>query len=304
MPKTAGYEMQKTQIRSTSARKHKLKVHQPEAIAVEPMIQSEDEEEPEIEYCPPKITPMLDLPEFGFSPDHKFPKMNALDYLADAYEAARDRRDPSGSDGLRRSVREAQRERREWDAHTDRLLEEAARQTCTLTDADLEFWGVKPTQKKQSPVVLSQKLEHPKTSTRTPSTAGSTSGALAPSGRPQPSFAAPTAAVRARKAAILSSNTVVPASRTFTASEAASRTTVGYSAGRKVSSEMRQRRTAASMSTRKPSEPVITLDDIVKEFNLQQDLKDGEDDEGMPFKRINPNDIVLSDDIANFRLEL
>jgi len=295
--------MQKTQIRSTSARKHKLKVHQPEVIAAELMVHSEDEEEPEIEYCPPKITPMLDLPEIGFSPNHKFPEMSGLEYLADAYESARDRRDPIGSDGLRKSVREAQRERKEWDEHTDRLLEEAARQTCTLTDADLEFWGVKPVQ--GQPLVNStQKTGHSKLSTRTTSTAAPKTGALAPSSRSQPSFAAPTAAARARKAAVLSSNTVASAPRTLTPGETASRTTVGYSAGRKVSSEIRQQRNASNGPTRKPSEPIITLDDTLKEFRLQQDLDDCEDDEAMPFKRIDPNDIVLSDDISNFRLEM
>lgn len=295
--------MQKTQIRSTSARKHKLKVHQPEVIAAEPMIQSEDEEEPEIEYCPPKITPMLDLPEIGFSPNHRFPEIDTFDYLRDAYETSRDRRDPIGPDGLRKSEREAQKERKEWDEHTDRLLEEAARQTCTLTDADYEFWGMKPVQK-QPLDNQTQKTGLLKSSTRTPSTSTSRTPALTSSTRAQPSFAAPTAAAKARKAAVLSSNTVAPASRTLTPGEAASRTTVGYSAGRKVSSEMRQQRNKSPEPTRKPSQPVITLDDIVKEFQLQQDQDDDDDDEGMPFKRIDPNDIVLSDEITNFRLEL
>jgi len=295
--------MQKTQIRSTSARKHKLKVHQPEVIVAEPMIQSEDEEEPEIEYCPPKITPMLDLPEIGFSPNHKFPELNGFEHLVAAYEDSRDRRDPIGPDGLRKSEREAEKKRKEWDEHTDRLLEEAARQTCTLTDADYEFWGMKPVQK-QPLVNQTQKGGLSRSSTRTPSTATSRTPALTSSSRSQPSFAAPTAAAKARKAAVLSSSTLAPASRTLTPGEAASRTTVGYSAGRKVSSEMRQQRNKGLEPVRKPSAPAVTLDDIVKEFQLQQDQDDVDDDESMPFKRIDPNDIVLSDDIINFRLEL
>ena len=122
MPKTGNFNPQKTQIRSTSARKHKLKVHQPEVITAEPIALSEEEEEPEIEYCPPKITPMLDLPEIGFSPNHKFPELNRLEFLADVYEESHDRYDPIGEDGLRTSQREVHRKRKEWEEESDRLL--------------------------------------------------------------------------------------------------------------------------------------------------------------------------------------
>lgn len=303
MPKTGGFDIQKTQIRSTSARKHKLKVHQPQVMAAEPVIQSEDEEEPEIEYCPPKITPMLDLPEIGFSPNHKFPVIGGLDHLAAAYEEALDRHDPIGSDGLRKSVREAQRKQKEWNDYDDRMLEEAARQSCTLTDADLEFWGVKPVQRRDLTAKPTSRPDHSRASARAPSTTTSRNTTTMPSSKGPPSFAAPTAAAKARKAAVLSTT---PASRPQTTGEAASRTTVGYSAGRKVSSEMRQHRSAGPRMIRKLSEPIVTLDDIVKEFNLKQDRKDCEDDDGFPFRRVDANDIIIPglDDIENFRLEL
>lgn len=47
----------KTQQRNSSARKARLKIHRPEVASVEasPGLE-ENEEEPDIEYCPPKIT--------------------------------------------------------------------------------------------------------------------------------------------------------------------------------------------------------------------------------------------------------
>jgi len=305
MPKTAGYDMQKTKIRSTSARKHKLKVHQPEVTVAEPAVLSEDDEEPEIEYCPPKITPMLDLPEMDFSLDHEFPEIDGQDCLAYAYESSRDRRDPTGPDGLRKSEREAQRKRKEWDEHTDKLLEEAARQTCTLTDADLEFWGVKPLESQVSTVKSTQPSGRTGKAARAPPAPGHKSSAL-PSSKSQPSFAAPTATARARKAAIVSSTSHDPGRRALTPGESASRTTVGYSTGRKVSSELRQQANTGRGITRKPITRVPTLNDMLEEFRLQQDLEECEDDEGMPFKRVDSEDIIIPgmEDYRDFRLEL
>lgn len=55
-PLTGGAGLQKTQRRSASGKKPKLKIHQPEAVEAQPQSKDEPDEEPEIEYCPPKIT--------------------------------------------------------------------------------------------------------------------------------------------------------------------------------------------------------------------------------------------------------
>jgi len=60
--KTPAPGFQKTQKRSTSARKAKLKIHQPDAITSQPATRLFGEEEgnvPDVEYCPPKITRTL-----------------------------------------------------------------------------------------------------------------------------------------------------------------------------------------------------------------------------------------------------
>jgi len=60
--KTPAPGLQKTQKRSTSSRKTKLKIHQPDAITSQPVSRAFEEEEdnvPDIEYCPPKITRTL-----------------------------------------------------------------------------------------------------------------------------------------------------------------------------------------------------------------------------------------------------
>lgn len=55
--KTPAPGLQKTQKRTTSARKTKLKIHQPDVIAAEPALKSlaDEDDVPDIEYCPPKI---------------------------------------------------------------------------------------------------------------------------------------------------------------------------------------------------------------------------------------------------------
>lgn len=294
MPKPGDYALQKTQKRTTSARKHKLKVHQPEVASAEPNTHSDDDdEEPEIEYCPPKITPLPDLPDLCFSPDYKFPRFEGPDRFAGALSFYLDDIDPIGEDGLRKSERAHAERQRVWEEESDRMLAESAMKGCQLTDDDLRWYGIEPV---NSAATAEQSGSRTAKITQQPRSTSSRTAASSLATRAQPSYAAPTAAAKARKAAVF------PSSRNMAPGAAASRTTIGYSAGRKVSSTLKQYKDAPAKAERKPSGPVTTLNDLLDDFSFGDDYDDDEDD--LPWKKV--EDIIIPgiDDVKDFRLEM
>ena len=299
-PKTGDYGLQKTQKRTTSARKHKLKVHQPELLTVEPVNNLEEDDEPEIEYCPPKIVPMLDLPD----DDQELFRFEEDDFFSGGVYGYR--HDPLGDDGLRKSERDARREQKEFDDETDRVLNEAVKQTCTLTDDDLRSFGLEPTKTALiagDPAKRERKIAHAPANTRIASSVQSKAAASALSTKSRPHFAAPTAAAKARNAAITTSNPVTSVRKAATPGTAASRTTIGYAAGRRVSSSLKQRPNAVPSASRKPSGSVTTLSDLLNDFSLDPEFED--DDYEIPWQT-DVNSIVLEgiDDLKDFRLEM
>ena len=299
-PKTGDYGLQKTQKRTTSARKHKLKVHQPELLTVEPVINLEEEDEPEIEYCPPKIIPMLDIPD----QDQELFRFEDDDFFSGGLQGYR--HDPIGDDGLRKSERDARREQKEFDDETDRVLNEAVKQTCTLTDDDLRLFGIEPIKTaatSRDPAKKERKIVNPTTSTRIASSLQSKAAAAALSTKSRPHFAAPTAAAKARNAATSTSNPLTSGRKAASPGTAASRTTIGYAAGRRVSSSLKQRPNAVPLAPRNPNGPVTTLSDLLNDFSLDPEFDD--DDYEIPWQT-DVNSIVLEgiDDLKDFRLEM
>jgi hypothetical protein len=289
MPKTGGFGEQKTQKRASSARKHKLKVHQPEAITAEPTIKSEDEEEFEIESCFPssKIVPLLDLP------DDELPPIDLSDD-----ESIR------GDDGLTDYERDEAMSRDVIAEKVDREMELAMRQTSTFTDDELRFWGIQPAKNEEARGIMSKDGRSTvlRPATRKPSSLQTKAAASALSTQLQPRFAAPTAAAKNRKAAVLMSNPVATTRRAATPGTVASRTTIGYAAGRRVSATMKQNREVLAPVTSKPPRPIITLNDLRDDFS-----RDDEDsgDEEWDRKWSGENVIIPGlDDLKDFRLEM
>lgn len=249
--------LQKTQRRSASARKPKLKI-QPDAVDAKPVSTVDDAEEPDIEYCPPKITGMkpgmtlrveltrAELPDA--SDDDLFPE--GLDFShfqgqnlhagwLDSYL------DEVGEDGLSRRERDREQKEEAADAYCDRLLIESLESTLHPDDRTPEFEAMKkavtdreaaartkmmPGGRLPKPVTDPQKSDPPRA---TQPTLNARSAANALSGKARPHFAAPTAAANAKRAAAID-----PVKRNPPV--AASRSTIGYSKGRKVSSTLRQ----------------------------------------------------------------
>lgn len=110
-------------------------------------------------------------------------------------------------------------------------------------------------------------------------TSASAAAALSsPSGKDRPNFAAPTAATKAKKSAILPSATM--SAKRNTPGSAASRTTIGYSQGRKVSSSLNSTRNKDANSTRAQKQNAVEpAEDTPLDRLLRRDCADDEEDD-------------------------
>lgn len=251
---------QQSNQRRTSARKTKLKVHQQlePAGAEEPFAalnpeqanlqdisarsqegdgqDSDTDSVPSIEYCPPKPVDLpdgLDFPEIEFGEDKTFPQFAPENYFRGMDEIYRERVDPTGEDGLRKSQREAeQREKEWWKSMEDKMLKDMEERE---TESDARLFGIKKEQVKgktnQRPGSVKARDAVKALNSRAPAQAKAAS--KGPS-----TLTAPTAASRAKKTSNLPSAAAKPIPRNIPGT-AASKNTIGYAQGRKVSSSLK-----------------------------------------------------------------
>ncbi|KAI9728992.1 MAG: hypothetical protein M1828_000077 [Chrysothrix sp. TS-e1954] len=271
-PLTVRPDPQKTALRgNTSARRPKLKIHQqsepvPEADAVlkETLAEDSDSSLPSIEYCPPKITELDDVS----SDEAEFwaQDFSGLKDLRTLAAVQRGLEEEIGEDGLTRGERqekrandEMERFEAEIDAKEAKRCEEVLRGWKTMEQLEEEGKADKARQNTQ------------------PSSRDAARALLTPS------FAAPTAAAKARVSTAASTRTKkpphlpsgpLPAGR-GNASTAASRSTIGYAKGRKVSSTLHANRSSTGTEAQqdKSNEPLAEhkdLDTLLLENLLDQ----------------------------------
>lgn len=243
---------QKAQQRSTSGRKPKLKIHQTVQPTAEPAAkQVEHAEVPDVEYCPPpakgefppvsllqytKLT-CLDLPDLPDDMDFRHKDFSVLEPGRLLRAMYNESYNPIGEDGMTRLERERKASRIRADAMIDERLRKQVEESMALTpelerilqDDDI----TKPDDVRKRTVASTAT-----TRSAAPSTADSRRAVKALSAKPMPSFAAPTAATRARSAAIAAQ--LSPKPRRSPVGYAASRATVGYARGRRVSSGLKE----------------------------------------------------------------
>lgn len=244
-PLTVEKTTQKTQqpaSRSPRLRRAKVKVH----TAPEPTITADDEEEePEIEFMPPRGIPLKDEPpEWPSDMDYSILKPENFPQFYRSYFVPQ-----VGPDGLTQDEREEKEAKRRADEVADRLAQKAIDEMCDEIEYNLRTsldLPPKSPAKQKAERIVSDPVKKP-TATGTkfaPGTIASKSAAAAlsnpanvMSGSKTPHFAAPTAAAKARvpakKQTPLPTSTN-PSSMRHSAATAASKSTLGYSTGRAV----------------------------------------------------------------------
>ena len=265
---------QKTTLRgNTSARRPKLKIHQQsepvpesETILKETPAEDSDSSVPSIEHCPPKIEELPDISsdDEGFRSDESFSMFKPENILR-GWDTWYD--GPVGEDGLTTKARERKKQDERDEAFIDELDRKRTRETLRMyeeQDREKEHKNRVP-------------KEQPVTETRNAGTIKSRDAARALSG---PSFAAPTAAARAKASDPKSTTTGVATARSKkpaplpaargNASTAASRSTIGYAKGRKVSSSLHgNTKSKANVKSDQTKD-----DDIAQEDKAERELLD------------------------------
>ncbi|KAI9663496.1 MAG: hypothetical protein M1831_002505 [Alyxoria varia] len=266
---------EKTQLKTqnlqqrTSARKPKLKIHQqPSPAGLEAPVKTTtsvspeedddvEDDVPDIEYCPPKITELPDVPdnEYSWGPDKTFPQFEGDNMLRGAGMHYYDKMFPIGEDGMRAPERERKKEDDAWEKEMEDKLTRRAARAGEFGFNPLEEAGMKQEAKATAKRSTSTKQSSKQDTGRTPSTVSSKQAAAALSNpRPKASkaggstFAAPTTASKAKKPA------QVPASKAVkggTPGTAASKTTIGYARGRQVSSSMKNSQQAPGQTQKR-----------------------------------------------------
>ncbi|KAF2769243.1 hypothetical protein EJ03DRAFT_327514 [Teratosphaeria nubilosa] len=196
---------------SPRLRRGKVKIHQAEVDPLE-----DDNEEREIEYMPPRGKPLPDLPEDGWPADRKYSQFEGANLTKGWWSEYQPQKDPE-----------------EFSDFEDKLKEFEARE-----------------RKKKTLAAASANIGEEKK----PSTLSSRNAASALSNAPKgttkpkarlPSFAAPTAAAKARLPSALASRKPItavtaPGNSRHVAAKVVSNTTLGYSKGRAVSGAARK----------------------------------------------------------------
>lgn len=131
-PLFVGNHANKTVQKSVSPRlrRAKVKIHQPELVT-----QEEGEEEPEIEYCPPKEVPLPDHPsdsedEFHWGPNKKFPMFESDNLTRGYAEVYFNPTMPNGETYLEQKAREkAAKDEADLEAMENKISEDHWKET-------------------------------------------------------------------------------------------------------------------------------------------------------------------------------
>ncbi|KAK5133662.1 hypothetical protein LTR08_007516 [Meristemomyces frigidus] len=208
---------------SPRLRRAKVKIHQAES---DPLADDAAGER-EIEYMPPRGVPLPDLPEDDWPTDKTFPQFEGGNLVRGWWSEFKGRKD-GGEEELsdfEEKVRQAEARQVAGERKTAALAEKK----------DVQ-------QRVRKPAAAMPRAPSTLKSRNAASALSSTSTTTANTTRATPSFAAPTAAAKARlPSAPLASRKPTPlASARHTSAKAASNTTLGYSAGRAVSAGARK----------------------------------------------------------------
>ncbi|TKA58208.1 hypothetical protein B0A49_09889 [Cryomyces minteri] len=276
-------EKRSVQATSPRLRRAKVKVHQAEDTTIEAQ-----EEEPEIEYMPPRSIPLPDYPDDIH--EMTYPMFEGANLMRGWYDVYAD---PIGDDGISRWEREEAEDRAKWVKIENEMIQKAIDEMPLIGYDVPEYPGaetvlsIRRRYEEEAKKLKDQQQQttNPSTSvdavnsTRKPavprkplSTLTSKSAAAALSqptksvrATTKPDYAAPTAATKAKapSATALPLSRRKPASATaptnpsttrHTAATAASRSTLGYSKGRAVSSTSRSLRSPPTANAQ-PADP-------------------------------------------------
>ncbi|KAF2842874.1 hypothetical protein M501DRAFT_993643 [Patellaria atrata CBS 101060] len=233
----------KSQQKSRSPRlqRPKVKIFQPEPTPLEA-----DDEEPEVEYCPPPEIPLPDYPSDEEWPkDKDFPMFLPENYNRGIFEAYFQ----LDSDEEEAAARKDAENKAALDAEMDALIMQSY-------EASMPTWP-KPASLSPKDKTAYRPVTAPKDDSKAPPTLTSRTAATALSQlahKRTPSFAAPTTASKSKLPSLplpLSRKKTTPAppsnpsSMRHNAATAASRTTLGYSHGRAASTSLRKPLTGA-----------------------------------------------------------
>lgn len=277
----------KTKQRSASARKPKLKIHhQPEELLdvgpigdVKQDLETDDGEVPDIEYAPAKLPDLPDYPDpddpLELRADEDFEMFSKENYMRNAFQHFYN---PIGDDGVSRLERKAKKEAEADERYFARMISEAAMYPPE-TDMERE-WRLEEEMNEQAPQkgrdakskgasvdmrgsnepVQASRMQQRKPPVGT-LTARSAASALSsrrgdaptrstmPTSKPKSGFAAPTVASAARKHSATSPDvSEVEVRKRGTPGTIASRTTIGYASGRKVSAARKREQRDGSTS--------------------------------------------------------
>lgn len=224
------------------------------------------------------LAALPDLPDdpYIFTDDYESPLLDHPAMLANVYSYYQD--NIIEADGRSRRQREADEDDAAYELRRD---EECRIQAEQLIWGTSEVLGVAKKDK------IASRTPSSRLKPTGPSSLEAKTAALALSAKPQvqlPHFAAPTAATRAKSSKVALAPTTIPSPR----ASIASRTTIGYSKGRKVSATLRpgaiQTQKAADKITSskegKASAGCRSEDEILQELLREQDHESGEDGEG------------------------
>ena len=276
-------------------RRAKVKIHQAEVDPLE-----NDEKEREIEYMPPRGTPLPDHPDDDcWQHDRTYPQFEGKNLTKGWWSEFQPQKDGSEdelSDFEEKLKKVEEKERKA--AEAKKVLADKS------TNGGLQTR--KPAVKERPPSTLSS---------RTAASALSS----APKARPTPSFAAPTASAKARHPPALASRKPTgtisaPGNARHTAAKVASNTTLGYAKGRQVSATARKplsdiysKPTAGeavkkASPTKMPFGGGTTLDDLLGLQSLT--VNDDADEDLGDFGGKAAPALDEEDELADFQLEL
>lgn len=278
---------------SPRLRRAKVKIHQAEADPLD-----DEGSEHEIEYMPPRGEPLPDYPD-DWPHDRTYPQFEGKNLTRGCWLEFRPDKDPE--------------ELSDFDEKLKKIEERERKKAKTLTKA-AEGHGTlqarKPVDSRPAPATLSSKYAAAALSSGPKPTVRS---------RGAPSFAAPTAATKARFPPALASKkpaatTAAPGNARHTAAKVSSNTTLGYSKGRVISGAARAPFTGAAskpvdgvaakkdeMAKKDLAGGSTVLDELFSSGSLSEDSS--EDDDAALSGNVAALDLdTEDDDLAAFQL--
>lgn len=329
----------KTQPRSASTRKPKLKVHQQlePVFDVGPVgdkqdIEQEEDDVPDIEYAPPRPKDLPDYPDpedpFEFKPDEEFPMFSRENYMRGALEYFGN---PVGADGLTRRERKAKEE-----AEADEQYFEQVETQMKLNPMELDMereWRLereaqgaeakkgsiqnhKPSKLNPHKPFSQRKSPQNAISSQIAAAALSSHSSNEPRAPSISRFAAPTASSAAKKPSTTAP--IIATKHANTLGSIASKSTIGYSQGRKVSASRKQQQEQSAATLGLDDDQAFVQQrkaergraDRLLEQLLAEDRmkKEGEDEDPLSFivggGGIGVNFDLLDEDYKDFQLEM